>query len=111
MRDLLIKNLTSEDRRRRVIASCETNDKEGMHSVIRRHFICAIKEIADIDVKDRPLPYVYVLKHRNTKEQKERFFCKIKSNILAVHEGRIFLIIFMHTLSITLAAIKKQGLV
>jgi len=36
MRSLLYKNLTSADRSRRVIASSETTDKEGVHSVVRR---------------------------------------------------------------------------
>jgi len=110
MRDLLFKNLTSDDRRRRVIASSEISDNEGVRSIIRRHFICSIKEIAG-GIDGRPLPSVYVLKEHNSREQKEKFFCKIKSNILAVHKGRLFLITFMHTLKITLLAVKKEDLV
>jgi hypothetical protein len=111
MRDLLFKNLTSQDHRRRIITSAETSEKEGVRSIIRRHFICSVKEVTNITEKTRALPYVYVLKKRNTHSQSERFFCKIKSNLLAVHEGRLFLINFMHTLNIMLQAVEKEDLV
>ncbi|MCX5707332.1 MAG: hypothetical protein NTW13_06775 [Candidatus Omnitrophica bacterium] len=107
MRDLLFKNLTSSDRKRRVIASSEITDKQGVRSIIRRHFICMIKEVAD-EKMDRPLPHLYVLKEHNTREQKERFFCKIKGSICAIHKGRLFLITFMHSLKIDLVAIPQN---
>ena len=101
MRDLVFKNLTSLDGRRKKIASCEIVDKEGVHSVIRRHFVCTVQEIADADAR-RPDPYLRLLKEKNTQEQREKFFCKIKSNMLAVNQHKIYLIRFMHTLKITL---------
>jgi len=51
-----------------------------------------------------PTPYLYVLKARNTKEQKERFFCRIKGSLFALKEGKLYLILFMHSLKIDLAA-------
>ena len=101
MRDLLFKNLTSNDRKRKVIASSEITDKEGVRSIIRRHFICMVKEVRDEKI-DKPAPYLHVLKEHNSKEQKERFFCKIKGSICAVNQGRLFLIVFMHSLRIDL---------
>lgn len=103
MRDLLFKNLTSIDRKKRVIVSSEIVDRQGVRSSIRRHFIYLIKEIKESNI-ERPKPYLYVLKVHNTKEQKERFFCKIKGSIYAVHKGKVFLIIFMHSLKIDLIA-------
>lgn len=108
MRDLLFKNLTSSDRKRRIIASSEIVDKQGIRSIIRRHFVCIIKEIGHESL-ERPLPCLYVIKERNTREQKEKFFCRIKGSIYAISNGRIFLILFMHSLKINLAAI-GQGL-
>lgn len=107
MRDLLFKNLTSSDHKRRVISSSEITDKEGVRSVIRRHFICMVKEVIGPDIQ-RPEPFLYVLKEQNTKEQKQRFFCKVKGSICAVNRGRLFLIVFMHTLKIDLAAIPES---
>ncbi|MBU0547707.1 MAG: hypothetical protein KJ710_02315 [Candidatus Omnitrophica bacterium] len=106
MRDLLYKNLISADKRRRVIASSEITDKEGVHSVVRRHFTCMIKQVAKADIA-KPAPYLYVLKERNTKEKHEHFFCKIKGSLLGVNKGKFILIVFVHTLSIQLSATKK----
>lgn len=109
MRDLLYKNLTFADRGRKIVASSEITDKEGIHSVVRRHFTCMIKQIPSADV-ERPKPYLYVLKQRNTREKKERFFCKIKGSIVAANKGKLLLILFVHTLSVELtASVKLSG--
>ena len=107
MRDLLFKNLTSTDKKRRIIASSEIVDKQGVRSIIRRHFICMLKEIKDEGLQ-KPLPYLYVIKEHNTKEQKEKFFCRIKGSIYAISNGRLFLIRFAHSLKINLATITQD---
>jgi len=106
MRDLLYKNLTSADRSRRMIASSEITDKEGVHSVVRRHFYCMIKQVEKADVV-KPAPYLYVLKERNTRQKREHFFCKVKGSLLAVNKDKFFLVVFVHTLSIQLTATEK----
>ena len=103
MRDILYKYLTSEDKRKRVISSQETVDKEGIRSIIKRHFICMLKEVDDEELQP-PEPYLYVLKARNTREQKEKFFCRIKGSLFAIKQGKLYLILFMHSLKIDLAA-------
>lgn len=107
MRDLLFKNLTSADRKRRIIASSEIVDKQGVRSIIRRHFICTVKEINANEEEKLP-PYLYVLKERNIKEQRQKFFCKIKGSIYAILDGRLFLILFMHSLMINLTSIPQD---
>lgn len=109
MRDLVFKNLTSESKRRRVISSSEVANKEGVRSVIHRHFICVIKEISHKEMQ-RPVSYLHVLKEHNNKECRERFFCKIKGSVYAVNKDKLYLILFMHSLSISLTAV-PQGLV
>jgi len=109
MRDLLFKNLTSEDRRRKIIASSEIMERQGVRSIIRRHFICLVKEIRDEHNIQRPLPHLYILKEHNTKEQKEKFFCKVKGSICAVNKGKLFLVVFMHTLKIDLATTPQNS--
>lgn len=108
MRDLLYKNLTSDDKRRKIIASSEISDKEGLRSIIRRHFVCLVKEVKDTKAV-RPLPYLFVLKERNTREHRERFFCKIKGSIYAISGGRIFLLLFMHSLKIDLLSLPQNS--
>lgn len=108
MRDLLFKNLTSNDHSRKIISSSEVVDKQGVYSIIRRHFICMIKEVRNEDNLEKPLPYLYILKERNEKEQKERFFCKIKGSIYVMNKGKLFLIVFVHSLKIDLVAKTQQ---
>lgn len=109
MKDLLFKNLTSIDKRRKVIASSEIVDNQGVRSIIRRHFVCIIKEIKENKLQ-RPSPYLYILKEHNTREQKEKFFCRIKGSVCAVNNGRLFLILFMHSLKINLVALTQDSL-
>ncbi len=101
MRDLLFKNLTSLEKKRKIIASSEIADKQGVHSVIRRHFIYTIREIPEQKVKESA-PALFIIKEHNHKEQKERFFCKIKGNICATNKGRLYEISYLHTLNIKL---------
>ncbi|MBU0503745.1 MAG: hypothetical protein ABH882_02970 [Candidatus Omnitrophota bacterium] len=103
MRDLLYKNLTSLDKKKRIIASSETLDKEGLRRVIHRHFVYMVKEAKQQD-NSKPTPYVYVLKERNNAQQKEKFFCRIKGSMYLTQDNKLYLIVFMHSLKISLEA-------
>ncbi len=108
MREMVFRNLTSGDHRKRVVATSEIADKEGVRSSIRRHFIYIVKEVEDMN--SRPQPAVHVLKEHNNRKQLERFFCKIKGSVFAQHNGKLYLIIFAHSLSITLTAIEQGSM-
>ncbi len=108
MRDLLYKNLTFPRLGRKIIASSEIADKQGVHSVVRRHFAYVVKPIESAELF-KPQPYLYVVKERNTKEKREHFFCKVKGAILAVNNGNLFQILFVHTLNVNLTANEKLG--
>ena len=107
MRDLLYKNLTSRDRGRKVIATSEVADKEGIHSVVRRYFAYIVKQVPSADI-EKPKPYLYVLKEKNSKEKREHFFCKIKGSIIAANNGKLLLISFVHALKVELTASKTS---
>jgi hypothetical protein len=106
MRSLLFKNLTSNDKRRKILVSSEIVNKKGVRSVTHRHFVCLIKEVKDNKIIV-PAPYVYVLKKHNSKDQTGRFFCKIKGNMHIAVDKRIFLIVFVHTLRINLELVPE----
>ena len=108
MRDLLFKNLTSSDRRRKILASSEITDKEGVRSTIHRHFVCIVKEIENKQLK-KPEPYLYVLKVRNKINQMEKFFCRIKGSLYAVNKGQLYLILFMHSLKINISPVPEKS--
>lgn len=107
MRDLVFKNLTSEDKKRRVITTVEVTDQEGVHSIIQRRFICIIKEIKGAP-GETPLPYVYVLKERNHQAQKERFFCRMKGSMYLVNREKVYSVAYLHSLKISLTAIPQD---
>lgn len=108
MRDLLYKNLTFPNRGRKIIASSEVADKEGVHSVVRRHFTYIVRPIENNDeIKTRP--YLYILKERNTKQKREHFFCKMKGSIIALNRGKLMHISFLHTLNVQLTASVALG--
>ena len=107
MRDLLFKDLTSSDKKRRIIASSEILDKQGVRSIVRRHFVYIVKEITGAQEQE-PAPYIYILKRRDTKERIENFFCRIKGSIVIENPKRKFLIIYTHSLKINLLAIPQH---
>lgn len=100
MRDLLFKNLTSRDGKRKALSSSEIVDKGGVRSIIRRHFICMLQEVKKTG--EKPFPHLYILKERNTHEHKEKFYCRIKGSVYVITGGRLFLILFTHSLKIDL---------
>ena len=106
MRDLLYKNMTFPSRGRKIIASSEVADKEGVHSVVHRHFAYIVKPVESSQVV-KSQPYLYVLKERNSKLKREHFFCKMKGSILAQNQGKLMNILFLHTLSVQLTASVK----
>jgi hypothetical protein len=101
MRDMVFRNLTSQDRRKRLVQATEVADAQGIHSVIRRHFIYMVREVTHHS-EVKPAPYLFAVRDRNSKELKERFFCKIKgATKVAVHE-KIYMVYFIHTINICL---------
>ena len=111
MRDLLFKNLTSPDKRRKRISIIEIIQNQEVRTEIRRHFTCLIREVITLGGKEESLqrqsPYLYVLKRHDTKEKREGFFCKLKGSLYVVNNGRLYSIIFCHSLKINLKAIPE----
>jgi hypothetical protein len=108
MRDLLFKDLTSSDKKRRIISSAEIMDKQGVRSIIHRHFVYIIKEITGTSYRENPLPSVYVVKKRDTRARKENFFCRVKAGLILANGQRQFLVLYTHSLKIRLTAIPEQ---
>lgn len=109
MRDILFKNITSVEKKRKIIATTEVADKEGVRSIIKRHFVYMVKEAKTIPAA-HIAPFVYIRKERDTRLQREKFFCKIKGSTYVHFQKKIFSISYMHTLTIALTAI-SEGIV
>jgi hypothetical protein len=107
MRDLLFRNLTSLDRKRKILSSSEIFDKSGIRTVVRRHFVYMVKQLPEGEKFQKQPPYMFILKERNTKERVEKFFCRMKGSVYAVSGGKAYLITFMHSLKICLTSIPE----
>jgi len=110
MRDIIFKNLTSQDRRKKVIVSDETFDKSGVRTHITRHLICLVKKIDPQDKITHPLPYLYILKERNHQKEMQRFIFRLKGSIYTISGGNLYLITFLHSLKINMNVLKKEHL-
>lgn len=110
MRNLVFKNLTSEDRTKKIIVSTETFDKSGIRTYISRHLICLIREITPDESLSQVSPSLYILKERNNQTQKERFIFRLKGSIYTVVNGHLYLISFLHSLRIKLTILKEESL-
>ncbi|MGA2774670.1 MAG: hypothetical protein ABSE81_01225 [Candidatus Omnitrophota bacterium] len=102
MRDLLYKNLTSDDKRRKIISSSEISDKEGVRSAIHRHFIWIVKEVSIGDVRTKPTSSIYIIKEKINRECKQRFICRIKGGLYVTVRNKVFLVMYVHSLKIYL---------
>lgn len=110
MRDIVFKNLVSDQKKRRIISTSEVSDDKGIRSIIRRHFVYIVKQITnEQEQTPRPVPYLYILKEHNNKEQKERFFCRIKGSMYTIFNGKPVLILFMHSLKITFKTLPLES--
>lgn len=108
MRDLVYKNLTSQAKGRKIIASSEIIDKEGVRSIIHRHFVCMFKEMKEQEKTGAQSPSLSVIRERNTSEQRERFSCKIKGSVFVEHNGKDYLISYLHSLNINLVPLERD---
>lgn len=106
MKNLIFKNLTSADKKRKTISISEITDSQGIHSIVQRHFVYIAKEVYAERIQNSPSE-VRIVKERNTRERRESFFCKVKGQVYISNNDRLFLICFLHSLKIELAVIAE----
>ncbi len=109
MRDLVFKNLTSSNRRMKILSTCESAERDGLRHVINRHFLYVVKELREDGTSLKPQPSLIVRKERSSASHSEVFFCKLKGSVYAVNEERMFLINYMHTLRISVTTVPEYA--
>ena len=107
MRNVVLRNLTFLEKRRRILSSQEESERNGIHTHIRRNFIYQIKDIADsqLEKESPPKSIVYVLKYHNTKEKKDKFLFRLKGILYAVSNEKVYQITYLHSFRLELNAI------
>jgi hypothetical protein len=108
MRDMVFKNLTSTDKRKRVLWASETINEDGILTRIHKYLIYIVKEVKKEEVRTTERPEVYVIKCRDTKEKTEKFQIKMKGGIYCLTKTRYFYVNFCHTLKIDLCRAPEQ---
>ncbi len=109
MRDMVFKNLTSHDKRKRVLWASETINEDGILTKIHKYLIYIIKEVKKDKMVKASKPEIHVLKHRNTKEKTEKFHIKMKGNIYCVAHDKCYFVTFCHTLKIDLCQAPQEA--
>ena len=101
MHDLIFKNLTSFDRKKRVLLAFERFNKDGVFTEKERKFIYLIREVSSANAVLDP-PQLFVVKSVDSKTLQERFFCKIKASLYVQNKKKLFLVRFRHSIRIKL---------
>jgi hypothetical protein len=104
MKNLLFKNITSENRRQRILCSSESLEQEGIRTVINRHLICRIHSVVEAE-EFLQAPDLSVIKKRDTKANTEAFYCRIKGLMYMSVKHKLYLVTFIHSLRIQLKAV------
>ena len=108
MRDLVFKNLTSNQRGRKIMSTSEVMERDGIITRVRRNFIYIVKSAKEAK-KENMQPQLYVLKRKDSLSHNEKFLCRIKGSLYTVNKDKLFFVVFSHSLSINLApATHKQ---
>jgi hypothetical protein len=109
MRDMMFKNLTSIDKKKRVLWASETINEDGILTKIHKYLIYIVKEVKKEEVCDTDKPEIYVIKCRNTRDKTEKFQIKMKGGIYCISKERCFFVNFCHTLKIDLCKAPEEA--
>ena len=109
MRDMVFKNLTSVDKRKRVLWASETINEDGILTKIHKYLIYIIKEVPREDAHKTDRPEIFIQKCRDNKEKTEKFHIKIKGGVYCMSKEKCFFVIFCHTLKIDLCQSSEQA--
>jgi hypothetical protein len=112
MRELIFKNLTSEDKRRRDLYISETLEKDGVKTVTQRHSIYVInshnkfnspKELMQWQSNvpaDNKMRHIFICKKHDTKLKTDTFVCDVVGKFYAVIKNEVYSIGFKHSFEI-----------
>lgn len=106
MRNLLFKNITSGDKKQRILSSSEFMEQKGIRSCVHRHLVCRI-DSATQSSETLPKPTLYVVRKQDTRCRMEHFYCRIKGQMYLATKEKVFLVSFIHSLRIELATAQQ----
>lgn len=121
MRELIFKNLTSWDHKKRDVFVEESVEKDGVLAKTTRRCLYFIKEkirindsmdlkhIAELQAAadDKIKRHFHVLKERDSELGVDKLMCKVAGTFYAMVNEYLYCIVFVHTFKITFSEIKK----
>lgn len=99
-REILFKNLSSTDKKRRVFSSSITNEGKDFISTTQRKYVYLIKPVEDH--KNDLQTQVFVRNEKNIAQHIQKFNCLIKGGFYASNSENLYLIRYAHSLQILL---------
>lgn len=112
MKELVFKNITSGNKRRRDLFISETVEDHGVKTVTQRHSIYIIRNCTKFNdpkelmhwQKTSPINsnkrHIFIFKKRNTKAKEDNFICDVVGNFYAVVKDEVYSIAFKHSFEI-----------
>ncbi len=112
MRELLFKNLTSQDKKRKDLYIKEEFERDGVRTITKRHSLYIIKGRCRFSDSNEVLKFqnsasakrknrhIFIYKMRDTKEKKDTFVCDVVGNVYAVMKKELYSIAFKHSFEI-----------
>ena len=114
MRELLFRNLTSIESRKKDIFLKEAFEKDGLLTKIERRCFYFIKEIRHLDneeelqkwidskpdLTDRDKRHFHIFKEHNDSHGEDKIVCKIAGIFYAVVDRNVYTIAFLHSFKV-----------
>ncbi|HOX54426.1 MAG: hypothetical protein PHI86_05410 [Candidatus Omnitrophica bacterium] len=102
MRELLLKNLTSINKKRKILSLSEAFNKDGVLTRVNRSFIYLVREVTGAgEIAEKPEFFIY--KIHDSKLRVEKFLFKIKGNFYVSCNQKMYLVVYCHSLRIALS--------
>jgi hypothetical protein len=112
MRELLFKNITSGNKKRKDLYVSETFDRDGVTTMTQRHSTYIIGACNKFNNLEQVLEWkktvgsnagkrhVFIIKKRDTKLNKDMFICDVIGKFYAVTGCDIYSVVFKHSFEV-----------
>jgi len=118
MKEVLFKNLTSEDASRKLLSMSETTSQDGMNIMTYRRCTYRLKKRIRIsnfhnlkeygENKQAPKKHFYIIKKRNSMTGEEKLFYGSKGMLYIVTEDYLYQIAFTNLLKVNMKNAKAK---
>lgn len=99
MKEIAFKNLTSTQKRRKIISLSEKTERNGYRIISHKTLIYIVRP-QDEKVRDLSHPEYHILKEYDSKTKKERFSLRVKGTSYVTQGSSLLRVDFCHSLKI-----------